>query len=196
MTTSDITPELLRTVGSWLVQQPGSTDMALVEIAEQADRLDSERAAEKRIAELSPIYWDAYRTACSREEGHYPPEWDKVDPWQRATVRAGIRAVLAHLEQKRETDGYCTCHPDERGRTADCGMLAHRKAALLYANTAAAVHPRTWNNLRDVPGDVKVVRDPKGIEWHRTPGGDRALDASTWTPGRESSPFTEVIADA
>ena len=47
-----------------------------------------------------------------------------------------------------------------------------------------------------MPDEVKVVRDPKGIEWHRTLGGNWALDASTWTPGRESSPFTEVIADA
>lgn len=55
---------------------------------------------------------------------------------------------------------------------------------------------RQWRDLRYVPEDVKVVRDPKGIEWHRTPSGGWALDASTWTPGRESSPFTEVIADA
>ncbi|CDZ92273.1 hypothetical protein QM787_03985 [Rhodococcus ruber] len=50
MTDTEITPELLRTVGNWLVQQPGSTDMAHVEIAEQADRL--EREQEQQVADL------------------------------------------------------------------------------------------------------------------------------------------------
>ena len=26
-------------------------------------------------------------------------------------------------------DGYCTCYPERRGKTADCGVAAHRAAA-------------------------------------------------------------------
>lgn len=29
-----------------------------------------------------------------------------------------------------EPDGYCTCHPDQKGRTADCGIAAHRASSL------------------------------------------------------------------
>lgn len=27
------------------------------------------------------------------------------------------------------SDGYCTCYPEKKGRTADCGIAAHRNAA-------------------------------------------------------------------
>lgn len=39
--------------------------------------------------------------------------------------RVGVAPVMG----ASTFDGYCTCYPDQRGRTADCGMAEHRAHA-------------------------------------------------------------------
>lgn len=45
-------------------------------------------------------------------------------------------------------DGYCTCYPELKGRTADCGVAAHRnahgKAARWRIESVPARSPRRW----------------------------------------------------
>lgn len=152
MTTTEITPELLRDVAD-LIDGTGHGLGPGAALRDEADRIERRQSDEKRIDELARVWVQVY-------DNHQGPFDDRV--------RDGIRAVLAHLQQEHETPKF-----------DQCGI---------------EIKPlRQWSDLRYVPDEVKVVRDPKGIEWHRTPGGGWARDASTWTPGRESSPFTEVI---
>ncbi len=41
----------------------------------------------------------------------------------------GPRRCPFYAEPVEGIDGYCTCHPDQRGMTADCGVRQHRRAA-------------------------------------------------------------------
>lgn len=188
-TTPDITPELLRTVGSWLVEQPGSTDMALVEITEQADRLERERADQHRIDDLFQVFDTARRKY-----------WTLPDPDDRPTYiaaaeiesyRAGILAVCAHLEQER-SEHYAAAkamlaHQD---RSADADSDSCTKPEIPQV-TPCARETRRWHDLHDVPADVGHVTDVDGHILVRPARG-----WSAYVSNPDFAPWTEVIADA
>lgn len=56
--------------------------------------------------------------------------WEKQ--WRHLPSGAevvGPRRCPFYAEPVEGIDGYCTCHPDQRGMTADCGVRQHRRAA-------------------------------------------------------------------
>ena len=60
---------------------------------------------------------------------------DRLAPLVGVRAEGCAKAVLAVLRSagyevvRRASDGYCTCYPDQRYKTADCGVAAHRAAA-------------------------------------------------------------------
>lgn len=182
MTNTEITPELLRSVATWLRDNavgalPGKP-MAAEFLDGAADDLEREQADEKRIDELGRIYSDAW-------QAHFgePPIWDTIDDTRgKAAVFAGIRAVL----DKLRIDSYtATCD-------GKCGDDSPHNAHLTpEGRRHFLAEPRTWSDLRNVPGDVKAVEDRDGNRWYRPPGGYGAC-----LPFTHAAPFTEVIADA
>lgn len=92
MTNTDITPEVLRDVADWIDGTghglgPGAA------LRDEADRIDREQADEKRIDELARIFWDA-----SVKGSGFEPAWESVAADAKPYYRAGVRAVLAHLD--------------------------------------------------------------------------------------------------
>ncbi len=157
MTNTEITPELLRRV----VNHPDAPAEALIPLAQWADRVERGQAAEKRIDELARIFWDA-----SVKDSGFEPAWESVAADAKPYYRAGIRAVLANLEQEGKTPKY-----DQGG---------------------IEIKPfRQWSDLRHIPEDVDLVEDFRGQRWQRPPGGWGSCPVST-----QIAPLTEVIADA
>ncbi|EME53763.1 hypothetical protein G352_24026 [Rhodococcus ruber BKS 20-38] len=104
MTNTDITPELLRTVATWLRDTavgalPGKPlGAAILDAA--ADDLEREQAYEKRIDELAQVGFAAeYAYVRAEQPSTNLIDWDGSSEFQRNVTRAGVRAVLAHLEQ-------------------------------------------------------------------------------------------------
>ena len=99
MTTPEITPELLREISVWLRgsfvgPEPGKALEAV------ADRLEREQVDEKRIDEYAQISFNAEHAYVMAEQPSTNLiDWDGSSEFQRNVTRAGIRAVLAHLEQ-------------------------------------------------------------------------------------------------
>ncbi|NCL73748.1 hypothetical protein [Rhodococcus sp. YH1] len=93
MSTTDITPELLRAVANWLQDRVTGTLRGQAAAAHyldvEADNLEREQAHEKRIDELVKVMENA-RLEC---------DWPGPD-----TDRSIARALLAHLEQEHNTD--------------------------------------------------------------------------------------------
>lgn len=175
MTNTDITPELLREISVWLRgsfvgPEPGKALEAV------ADRLERERADEKRVDELVKVMENA-RLEC---------DWPGPD-----TDRSIARAVLAHLEQEGSE------------RYADAkAILAHQNRSARAASesctkpetqqvTPRAHKPRRWHDLHDVPADVALVTDVDGRVIARPARG-----WSAYISNLDFAPWTEVIADA
>lgn len=200
-TTPEITPELLRAVGSWLVQQPGSTDMALVEITEQADRLEQERAGEKRVDELAQILIDS-----RKEVLPWYSCWGELNEENREGFRAGIRAVLAHLEDERTPRFIMNATNDHISAVIEDGEpFVHGRDFTVGERRGAGDEPRQWRDLRDVPVAVTQVRDKDGDAYRRSDNAECKWEIreqpGQWTEIQpvllaRHSPFTEVIADA
>lgn len=198
MTNTDITPELLRAIAEWTDNRPtiGSITVSRI-LRKEADSLEREQADEKRIDELAEVFHEGRRTEVAGVIG-----WEGLTDRSRDVYRAGIRAVLSHLEQERSE------------RYADAkAMLAHRNRSARGASesctkpenqqvTPRAREPRMWGDLCEVPPGVHTVVDKDGDRYLRDPRAENG-----WTVERscapideymsfEHAPFTEVIADA
>ncbi len=98
MTNTEITPELLRSVATWLRDNavgalPGKP-LAAEFLDGAADDLEREQGDEKRIDELAQVYAEGRH----RAQPQFAP-WCVLAEGQRDDIRIGIRAVLAHLKQ-------------------------------------------------------------------------------------------------
>lgn len=117
------------------------------------------------VDELAKAYRD---TLCERNPAW--PGWDRLIESARDEIRAGIRAVLAKLEETRDTDD---------------------------THDAEASKPRVWETLYSVPTDVRAVRDRngyliarKGTEWWALSGELASLfQGEGW---RSRGPFKEA----
>lgn len=198
MTTTEITPELLRDVADWIDGTghglgPGAA------LRDEADRIERKQSDEKRIDELARVWVQVY-------DNHQGPFDDRV--------RDGIRAVLARIEQddpiesaKAETE-YWTAGRDKHGnirlnqgrgllvaeaedtRDEVQGWVDHAtpgskwerqyQAALDLLDREAAQEqarkPRTWYELCDVPEDVQLVTDNTGSRYRRFKPGPRGWE--------------------
>ncbi|OLL21230.1 MULTISPECIES: hypothetical protein [unclassified Rhodococcus (in: high G+C Gram-positive bacteria)] len=212
MTNTDITPELLRAIAEWTDNRPtiGSITISRI-LRKEADSLEREQADEKRIDELAGIFWGA-----SVKGPGFEPAWESVAEDAKPYYHAGIRAVLAHLEQDvvdaevygvRDNGDVLLTASDAASVKSVLRYLFGRNAGQPYPKAdietlkfffwpERVAEPRTWDDLREVPIDVPVVRDVRGTEWRRTPAGSWMGEESTWVPGIERSPYAEVIADA
>lgn len=176
MSNTEITPELLRSVATWLRDNavgalPGKP-LAAEFLDGAADDMEREQADEKRIDELAGVFWDA-----SVKGSGFEPAWDSVAEDAKPYYRAGVRAVLAHLEDEREHEELIT----------DPLEAADYQERVL----GIPARPRTWNDLRDVPDDVVHVKDVEGNCIVRPAHGWRAYISNP-----DFAPWTEVIADA
>lgn len=90
----EITPEILRAVAGWLPCESTADEDAVDALRRHARHLERQRADEQRIDELAEIHWTAVD-----EAGIGGMEWGDLTPLQRAAERAGIRAVLAKLDE-------------------------------------------------------------------------------------------------
>lgn len=168
MSNVEITPELLRAVvaaseeGNWLSEGPHDA------LRFWANELERQQDDEKRIDELAVTFWDAVLDATE-----YGISWPNLHEDARKCYRAGIRAVLAKLDQGRED-------------------TLNREIKRLNDE------PRKWYDLRDVPEDVETVTSntgtrigrtvclPQGWSWR----GLNMTGVSTWW--KWDAPFTEV----
>ncbi len=99
MTTS-ITPDAIRAVADWYLNRKLSSAVAS-NLHTHADRLERELVDEKRIDELAKLFYSAeIHTMCDKLDDVSYPEYEAREEVYREGTRAGIRAVLAHLEQE------------------------------------------------------------------------------------------------
>ncbi|WKK11936.1 hypothetical protein QYN14_25660 [Rhodococcus ruber] len=196
MTTTEITPEVLRDVADWIDGTghglgPGAA------LRDEADRIERDQADEKRIDELVRVLHVAQMQAIKRRE--------------TSPARAGIRAVLAHLEQERAAaadqnkaagtiySGPISMSPDDERTIPDGAPYMHGRDYVVGERWPAS-EPRTWNDLRDVPDDVNrvrrttddavAVRDP-WLSW-LWEGSSVVIPKNLY----DQDVFVEVIADA
>ena len=130
MTDIEVTPDVIRAVADWLDGRMVPINAGA--LRDIADKIDRQQADERRIDELAAAF---FRAA-------YP----SADPWRDQgdiitdQYHAGIRAVLAKLDEEREQR---------------------------FDKGGPIVHPlRQWEDLRDVPNDVQAVFTFEG-EAHR-----------------------------
>jgi len=85
------------------------------------------------------------------------------------------------------SDGYCTCYPELKGRTADCGVAAHRNA---HAKSPAVMR------LGQSPPDALKARARESLSlWDRTTGV--AIEVYTGMVAAETAyrEAPELVAD-
>ncbi|WP_432679364.1 hypothetical protein ACRAJ3_11490 [Rhodococcus pyridinivorans] len=90
----EVTPDVLRAVRHAALFDARLSDEICDELEEWAERLEREQSDEQRIDELAEIHWTAVD-----EAGIGGMQWGDLTPLQRAAERAGIRAVLAKLDE-------------------------------------------------------------------------------------------------
>lgn len=130
MSDPQITPELLRAIADEAKRIDKYIDMgAVLGLHRWAANLEREQSDEKRVATLGNVYWAAQRKA-----QNLPHDYDKLPGSLLAAHRAGIRAVLAKLDEEREDAAPSELRPP-------------------FGDPV----PRTWDTLKDVPGDVRIV---------------------------------------
>ena len=202
MTTPEITPEILRAI----VNHPDAPPSTLLELARWADDLEPiEKWAEILHDAAAPVdgCWVSYE--------HSPAD-------MRATARRQARAVISLLgpfiDQQIPADaGNLDVERAEAkvfiGRThaIDIELGGHgpdvsidRFGDPVYPEQDAPVHPRTWDDLRDVPDKVRWVRDKDGDEIVRDakrPYGWKWLHLGTSVGATEQcmtdyAPYTEI----
>jgi len=98
MSDIEITPDLLRAVADWYVERKNHRAFAdiVTELREDANLMEARAAEEKRIDELAQAFIDG-RHAYSAIWA----SWDSLEESDRDAHRAGIRAVLAKLDEKK-----------------------------------------------------------------------------------------------
>lgn len=123
------------------------------------------------VDELARLFYATEtRAVANLIDGIDYPQYDEREEAYREGTRAGIRAVLAKLEETRDTD-------------AEADQIETENKPL-----------RQWEDLNDAPNDVFAVRDRNGIELVRTyslDGGHR-WKSRDGRPHHIHSPFTEI----
>ncbi len=112
--------------------------------------------------------------------------WLNADPRKAAE---NLRAVVGAGEQPGEVDGYCTCHDDQKGRTRDCGVKAHREAgrpAPVALDSGNAHEPGDDEHTPGVnvtqpaiPDSTDVLREAEAALIRATKGDDPTAWAGT-----------------
>lgn len=87
----EVTPEILRAVASWLPCESTADEDAVDALRRHARHLERQRADEQRIDELAQVFLEAAHANAS--------EWKKQPQSIQDKHRAGIRAVLAKLDE-------------------------------------------------------------------------------------------------
>jgi hypothetical protein len=87
----EITPELVDAVADWW--EARGAHAGVQRLRTEASHLRREQADEKRIDELAQIYADAFGPECD------VATWDHAADFLKNAYRAGIRAVLAKLDE-------------------------------------------------------------------------------------------------
>lgn len=205
MSTTEITPELLRAVADWTFETAIDSSVAHT-LRDAAAQLERERADEKLIEMYARILLDTVHPDAA--------------PWPRQTesiqdrFRAGVRVLFANAETipQPRFDQCSDCgetfpfpvhlHHDEQECTAARGASETCTKPETAQLTPCAHEPRTWQNLRDVPDDVRLVTDREGDKivrakntrcgWRWTHFGGTGLTQSDLTA---YAPYAEVIAD-
>ncbi|KHJ74666.1 hypothetical protein [Rhodococcus sp. Chr-9] len=91
----EVTPEILRAVASWLPCESTADEDAVDALRRHARHLEREQSDEKRIDELAQMFLRA-----EKEIAIYGlVDWANQSENQRDAYRAGIRAVLAKLDE-------------------------------------------------------------------------------------------------
>ncbi|WP_418346123.1 hypothetical protein [Rhodococcus pyridinivorans] len=181
----EITPEILRDVADEARRTAHLGAHGTINaLLKWADWLERQQTDEKRIDELAEIHWTAVD-----EAGIGGMEWGDLTPLQRAAERAGIRAVLAKLDEERDAEVYGV--RDNGDVLLPATDAANVKAVLRFVfgrnngepypkdaieairdyfcpdpkfdQGGHTVRPlRQWDNLRDVPADVLAVCTTEG----------------------------------
>ncbi len=95
-----ITPELLRAVGDWVRSRTAKETFAYLDLMAYADKLERAQAEEKRIDELAEVFANALH----EHDNQWSPWRPAAEKW-REELRAGVRAVLARLDQEKASGG-------------------------------------------------------------------------------------------
>ncbi|QOV97179.1 hypothetical protein [Rhodococcus pyridinivorans] len=167
----EVTPELLRAVRWAALHDARLSDDICDELEEWAARIERKQSDEKRIDELARISYAAESEAArGHVKGQQVASWDEASDLQKDVTRAGIRAVLAKLDEERE-------QPFDKG--------GHTVQPL-----------RQWEDLRDVPDDVLAVCATEGVA-HRDSTAHNGWRWINSTPVSEYSltafaPYTEI----
>ncbi|WP_072814309.1 hypothetical protein [Rhodococcus zopfii] len=199
MSTPEITPELIRAVADWLDGRWTTVNAESLRVIADGlqQKLEREQADEKRIDELARTYCDA---------AHELAYYSDLHPEDQKMVRAGIRAVLAKLDEEKAPgvsipDGA----PLYFGRAYDAEYLRWpvnpwKVSPGTWTLPEFTPGPRQWDNLADVPKDVAIVRGANGVvemrvyslgaghEWLAAAGPNSDLVAA--------APYTEIVGGA
>ncbi|AUM18259.1 MULTISPECIES: hypothetical protein [Rhodococcus] len=198
--TTNITPNTIRAAANLIDELfTADTRVLSVDLRLVADLKEREQADEKRIDEYAQISFNAEHAYVMAEQPSTNLiDWDGSSEFQRNVTRAGIRALLTHLEQERKPDvgpNYCS-----RGA---CATPDGHEGTCAEAS-GFVPEPRKWYELHDVPEDVQKVTDNVGSMYRRFKPGPRGwevhADGTMWSRDmdddlEEWAPFTEVVSD-
>lgn len=115
------------------------------------ERFEDMAARYARLGEQYDAHMTAVRPALARawdegarqgSRGVLPAaELERRNPYRDelpSEARSGLDVALSDASEVRafvtpfEDDGFCACHPDQMGRTQDCGVALHRDRAAYW----------------------------------------------------------------
>lgn len=200
MTTPEITPtEALAALDAILnipTVGPDGTIEALGQVRDAVETWAREQAEEKRIDELAQLF---HR---HRNKAHgWTPNWSEVDPTTRGSYRAGIRAVLAKLDEEREPKYNKGGWPTYPAVTRDA-VYGRPVPTNTYGDPGAdpaeewdinGVTQRAWSRIQDAPANMRV-RDRQGTHWEYRTGGWHWRDRNGMWRSRRPADSDEALA--
>ena len=155
MSNIEVTSGVLRAVADWYEQHRGKGfETIITELREDATLLDEKTAEDEKVERLARLFYATEtRAVANLIDGIDYPQYDEREEAYREGTRAGIRAVLARLDELNEDE-----------------------------NPAPASWPRSWINLSEIPDNVqRVVRTTDGIVFRReTDGRWRNQYGNSW----------------
>jgi hypothetical protein len=180
VTDTQITPELVDAVADWWESR--GAHAGVQRLRTEASHLRREQAEEKRIDEYARTL-----VAAMRHRDSNLTSWDQCDNDEKEDWRAGIRAVLAKLDEEQEAEARAA-FGDEQCTTVKFDKGGH---------TVTPV--RQWLTLTEVPDHVQTVTDKNRARAHRDKS---ALHGWRWDDGspisqwgsRAFAPYTEVTS--
>lgn len=222
MTDTDITPELVDAVADWWESR--GAHAGVQRLRTEARHLAREQADEKRVDDLARVSYAAESDAArGHVKGQQVASWDEASDLQKDVTRAGIRAVLAKLNEDGDVESYGVRNNGDVLLSASDAASVKAVLRFVFGRNNGEPYPkdaidairdyfwpeqlfgkgghiaqplRQWSHLHDIPKDVQKVRNGDGRECVREQLVWKVVHPDDGKPlprWHSRGPFTEVI---